>query len=850
MMQQYLKIKAENPELMLFYRMGDFYELFYDDAKRAAEMLDITLTARGKSSGQPIPMAGVPFHAAENYLARLIKKGVSVAICEQVSEVGAQKGPVERKVMRIVTPGTLTDESLLAESEEALLVAVCADASKAGLATLDMSSGRFVVTEADNDAQLQAELERLKPAEVLVEEDSRLARQLAHLPLTPRPAWQFEKRSAERNLTRHFGTRDLSGFGCDALTLAIGAAGCILNFVQETQRGQLAHISGLSVHKPSEYILLDPHSRRNLELTNSLSGNNDHSLLAVINRTTTSMGARRLRHWLNQPLRDHARINQRLDCVDLLQPAELNSTLREHLRQIGDIERILTRVQLNSVNPRELATLARSLKVLPELHAQLVNIDNQALHQLSAHVQPYPELTDLLSKAIVESPPVVIRDGGFIADGYDDELDQLRALSQNADAFLSELEERERKSSGITALKVGYNRVHGFYIETSRANADQVPAHYIRRQTLKASERYITPELKEYEDKVLSAREKSLAREKWLYNELIQQILPFASRLRGSSEAIASIDIYATFAERATELGWVRPHFTDQTGIEIVAGRHPVVEHLTSEPFVPNDLLLNPERRMLIVTGPNMGGKSTLMRQNALIVLLAHIGCPVPADSATIGPIDRIFTRIGASDDLSTGQSTFMVEMTEAANILHNATQHSLVLMDEIGRGTSTFDGLSLAWACAEYLSAQNRAMCLFATHYFELTELAELHSSIHNVHLDAVEHEGTIVFMHKAKSGPASKSYGLQVAQLAGIPAVAVDIARNKLQFLESEEAPRPQSPAADSENPIPQLDLFSAAPSPAVEYLNTLEPNDLSPREALDHLFELVELAGGQTG
>ena len=844
MMQQYLKIKADHPDTLLFYRMGDFYELFFDDAKNASQLLDITLTARGKASGQPIPMAGIPYHAAENYLARLVKKGVSVAICEQVGDVATTKGPVERKVVRIVTPGTLTDESLLAESEEALLAAVYEHQDRFALCTLDMSSGRFVLSEPADETEFMAELERTRPAEILVEEDSRLSRQLATYPLTPRPAWQFESRSATRNLTQHFGTRDLAGFGCDSATLAIGAAGCILNYVQETQRGQLAHITGLRMSNPAQYVTLDPASRRNLEITSSMSGNSDHSLFSVINQTCTSMGTRHLRHWVNQPLRDHAVLNQRLDCVDALQDEICNDRVRQALRQVGDIERILTRVQLGSVNPRELATLARSVAVFPELNEILGDTAGSALQQISDSITPLPDLCDLLESALVDTPPVVIRDGGVIAEGYDAELDELRGLSGNADAFLVDLEQRERASTGISTLKVGYNRVHGFYIETSRQAADQVPANYIRRQTLKSSERYITPELKEYEDKVLSAREKSLAREKWLYSELINRVTPFAGRLRTSSDAIAALDIFATFALRATGLGWVRPQFSESVGIDIASGRHPVVEHLTTEPFVPNDLLLNPQRSMLIVTGPNMGGKSTLMRQNALIVLLAHVGCPVPADSAIIGPVDRIFTRIGASDDLSSGQSTFMVEMTEAANILHNATPRSLVLMDEIGRGTSTFDGLSLAWACAEFLNRHNQAMCLFATHYFELTKLADQHDSIHNIHLDAVEHEGSIIFMHKAKAGPASKSYGLQVAQLAGLPAAALSIARSRLRVLESTPAAT-QAPPAQVPDAVPQLELFDTTVEPVVEYLLALDPDEMTPRQAMQHLFEMLDMA-----
>jgi len=632
----------------------------------------------------------------------------------------------------------------------------------------------------------------------------------------------------------------------------VGAAGCALHYVQETQRGNLSHITGLALADTSEFVILDPNSRRNLELTSSMTGNAKHSLLAVLNHTGTSMGTRLLRRWLHQPLRDHQALNDRLDRVATFIDGALEdhrNELRELLKGVGDIERILTRVQLRSVGPRELATLSRSLALLPELVTQCTSHAESAVPEsllaLVDALQPLPELTQLLRSAITESPPAVIRDGGFLADGYDQELDELRRLSTNADTFLQELETRERSSTGISTLKVGYNRVHGFYIETGRNQSEKIPAHYVRRQTLKAAERYITPELKEYEDKVLSAREKALAREKHLYSLLLEKIQPYGGRLRQVAVAVAELDVYLTFADRAVELRWTRPVFSADTGIEIDAGRHPVVEHLTTEPFVPNDLLLTPSRCMLLVTGPNMGGKSTFMRQNALIVLLSCIGCPVPANSATIGPIDRIFTRIGASDDLSSGQSTFMVEMSEAATILHNATPQSLVLMDEIGRGTSTYDGLSLAWSCAEYLVEKNQALCLFATHYFELTELAGVHAGIDNIHLDAIEHDGSIVFMHKAKTGAANRSYGLEVAKLAGLPQAALQTATQKLAALESHDqsAPPPAVDAAATAN-APQMDLFSPMSDALVDYVVALDPEQLTPRDALHHLFEIKSL------
>ena len=883
MMQQYLRIKADHPSTLLLYRMGDFYELFYDDAKQAAQVLDITLTARGKSSGSPIPMAGIPYHALDNYLARLVKQGLSVAICEQTGDVATSKGPVKREVVRIVTPGTLTDQALLAEQDEALLAAVVSGQQRLGLATLDMSSGRFTVIEPDNETALFAELERTSPAEILIDEDSALHPLLSGYHLTTRPPWHFDTDSATRNLASHFGTRDLSGFGAAPLDPSIAAAGSILNYVQETRRGNLRHITRLSVIDASGAIVIDANSRRNLELVHSLSGNRHHSLLAVINKTRTSMGSRALRRWLNQPLRDHKVLNTRLDLVDAIAQQQLTDDIRARLSSVGDLERILTRVQLDSVSPTELGTLREGLGVLPDLH-QLINaLPLSSEHSTIGSIAPCPEVWSTLTDALADQLPATTREGGFIRAGFDSELDELQSLSTNADEFLKNLENRERQATGITTLKVGYNRVHGFYIETSRASSDTVPAHYIRRQTLKSTERYITPELKEHEDRVLGAREKALAREKGLYQQLLNTLQPDIGRLRSVVDGLAELDILSTFTERAEALNWVRPEFSIEPGIDIHDGRHPVVEHLSNDPFVPNDLVLTQDRHMLLITGPNMGGKSTFMRQNALIVVLAHIGCRVPASRAIIGPIDRIFTRIGASDDLSSGQSTFMVEMTEAANILHNATPQSLVLMDEIGRGTSTFDGLSLAWACADHLSRVNQAMCLFATHYFELTDLEDSGHGVFNVHLDAIEHQGSIVFMHKAKAGPASKSYGLQVAELAGLPAPAIQFARARLVELEqhaSQSAQHHHSPnhAADTTHCTeprptesippsvkasamppavttdtksakpdnrPQLDLFAENDNTMKNYLLKLDPDTMTPREAQQHLYELWDLA-----
>ena len=795
-MRQYLAIKKDYPDTLLFYRMGDFYELFFADAQRAAEELDITLTARGKASGDPIPMAGVPYHAAEGYIARLIKRGIAVAICEQTGDVATSKGPVERKVVRVVTPGTLTDESLLEERHTALLVAVSRARTRSrselfGLASLDMASGEFEVQELASEEELIAELSRLQPAELLLADTPDTLRSLhQRLQLyNPQlyPDWHFSESSARDRLTHQFGTRDLSGFGCDKLTAGIGAAGAVLGYASDTQLGNLPHIHSLKLHKNDDFLNLDSQTRRNLEINTSLSGEEKHGLLAVVDSTRTSMGKRRLRQWLNQPLRAGTGLAERHRMVRAMRESENFKTVRELLQQVGDVERILTRVALYSVNPPELQTLKRSLGSLPELASVAQNLTQGIDVQDFPMPQPCPQVYELLDRAIIDSPPRLIRDGGVLQDDYDGELQDLRKLSSNQDEYLKDLEVREREASAIATLKVGYNRVHGFYIETSRAQGENVPDHYIRRQTLKSTERFITEELKEFEDKVLGAREKALAREKYLYQQLLETLSEHLPALKTASESLTLLDLYSNLAERAEMLDWVEPEFTDSARIEIVAGRHPVIEQLIDEPFVANDLVLDPERRLLLVTGPNMGGKSTFMRQAAIIVLMACCGSPVPARTCQLGPIDRIFTRVGASDDLASGQSTFMVEMSEAANILHNATAQSLVLMDEIGRGTSTFDGMSLAYACAEHLGTRNRALCLFSTHYFELTQLASAIEGIENIHLDAIEHEGKIVFLHKAKPGPASKSYGLQVARLAGLPAAVLANATARLRELET---------------------------------------------------------------
>jgi DNA mismatch repair protein MutS len=845
MMQQYLRIKQDHPHMLVFYRMGDFYELFFSDAEKAARLLDITLTKRGQSAGKPIPMAGVPYHAAEGYLARLVKLGESVAICEQIGDPATSKGPVERKVVRIVTPGTLTDEALLDERRENLLVAINESTDGFGLAALDVASGRFTLQQPADRESLRGELERLSPAEILLEEDSTLPDQLnLRGGITRRPLWHFDHDSAEQQLTKQFGTRDLGGFGCQDQPLAIGSAGCLLQYVEETQFTALPHIRGLRVERRDEHIVIDAATRRNLELVHSLSDQPQHTLAGILDRTATAMGSRMLRRWISQPLRDHSAVAERHAAIEELLQSQSYQALQEILQGIGDIERILSRVALKSARPRDLATLRDALGALPDLLPLLAQIDTSLIHALGEEIGEHPELHALLTRAIIPQPPMLIRDGGVLATGYDAELDELRGLSQNADQFLLDLESRERERSGIANLKVSYNRVHGYYIEISRGQSDKAPADYIRRQTLKGAERYITPELKKFEDQVLSARERALAREKLLYDQLLDQLGESLSPLQRCAEGLSSLDVLCDLAERAMSLNLVRPQLLDEVGIEIIDGRHPVVEQVSREPFVANSVSFDDSQRMLIITGPNMGGKSTFMRQIAIITLLAYAGSFVPAGAARLGPVDRIFSRIGASDDLAGGRSTFMVEMEETANILHNATDQSLVLMDEIGRGTSTFDGLSLAWACAVELATRLRAFTLFATHYFELTTLPEEYPGIGNLHLDAVEHGDSIVFLHAVRPGPANQSYGLQVATLAGVPKAVIQRARVRLRELE-------QNAQLHAELQQAQMPLFDSTPAEPAEskvetQLQEIDPDDLTPREALTALYRLKEMLG----
>lgn len=846
--QQYLRIKAEHPHTLLFYRMGDFYELFFDDARRGAELLDIALTSRGQANGAPIPMAGVPVHAVESYLARLLRAGESAAICEQIGDPATSRGPVEREVTRIVTPGTVTDEALLDERRENLVCAIHRRDDAFGIARLELSSGRFLCAELAGPEALAAELERLDPAEVLIPEDAETLAALAGRDKRSRverlPPWHFDEGAAVERLTAQFGTRDLSGFGCADAHLAVAAAGALLQYVQETQRAALPHVQGLRLERHEDAIVLDAVSRRNLELTGSLSGERGRALVDILDRTATPMGSRCLRRWLGRPLRDREHLRLRHHCVGTLMSAGVTDRLREALRSMGDMERVLSRVALRSARPRDLAQLGAALERLPALHEILAPLDSPLLAELREAIGEFPDTSAWLRGAIVEAPPALLRDGGVIATGYDAELDELRRLSSDADAFLRELEARERERTGVPALKVGYNRVHGYYIELGRTHAEKVPVEYRRRQTLKSAERYITDELKAFEDKILSARERALARERHLYAEMLDRLGEMLPSLQMCADGLARLDVLNTLAERAATLDYREPELVDTPGITITAGRHPVVEQTLEEPFVANDITLDEERRMLVITGPNMGGKSTLMRQTALIVLLAHMGSYVPAQRAVIGPVDRVFTRIGAADDLAGGRSTFMVEMVEAANILNNATPASLVLLDEIGRGTSTYDGLALAWACAAHLAGKVRAFTLFATHYFELTALPEEFDAVANVHLEAVEHAHRIVFLHRVRPGPANRSYGLQVAAIAGVPRSVIDAARAMLESLEAESHARGGSETRR------QMPLFEAAttepdpPDPLRALLARLEPDGMSPREALETLYKLKAL------
>ena len=850
MMQQYLRIKAEHPDVLLFYRMGDFYELFFADAGRASRLLDITLTARGQSGGAPIPMAGVPFHAVDQYLAKLVKLGETVAICEQIGDVATAKGPVERKVVRIVTPGTLTEAGLLDARQDSVLVALATDTHHTGIATLNLAAGRMTLLQVGH-ARVPAELQRLAPGEVLVAEDLResVAAQVG-VPVRGLPPWHFTPEHGQRSLQKQLGVHDLGAFGTDDVPLAVAACGALLSYAATTQQAPLHHVRNLLVERGSEFLRLDPATRRNLELIATLRGESAPTLLSLLDTAVTAGGGRMLRAWLGNPLRGHAGAEARhIAVAELLERRDLE-TLRAQLRGVVDIERIAARVALRSARPRDLSGLRDSLALLPGVADALEHYSAPLLDQARGGLHAPPEWHALLADAISAEPASALRDGGVIATGYDAELDELRAIQSDAGAFLLAMEERERARTGIFNLKVEFNRVHGFYIEVPNAQAAKVPDDYRRRQTLKNAERYITPELKTFEDKALSAQERALSREKMLFDALLDALAPAIADLQRAADALATLDVLSTFAERARVLDWRCPVFSSLPGIEIRGGRHPVVEAQVDN-FVANDTELNAQaRRLVIVTGPNMGGKSTYMRQTAVIVLLACIGSFVPAASATIGPIDAIYTRIGAADDLAGGRSTFMVEMTEAAAILNAATPQSLVLIDEIGRGTSTFDGLALARAIARHLAIKNQCLTLFATHYFELTALAKELPACVNAHFDAAEFRNEqgqqIVFLHEVAAGPASRSYGLQVARLAGVPGETVRQAQKYLSALEENDATR--SPQSDLFAAVAATDDAETAPPPPgheiLDRLRATDPDTMSPREALDALYALKKL------
>ena len=846
LMRQFFAAKAEHPDVLLFFRMGDFYELFFDDARTAARLLDITLTQRGNSAGQPIPMAGVPHHAAEGYLARLVALGESVAICEQIGDPATSKGIVERKVVRIVTPGTVTDEALLDERRDTLLLAISRGKHGYGLAWADLASGRLRANEVVGEDALEAELARLQPAETLLaDEDGWPACALESRGLRRRAPWLFDADSGRRQLLQFFAVHDLTAFGLDERPLAIAAAAAVLGYIEETQKQRLPHLRSIALETSSEAIAMNAATRRHLELDSRVDGDVKATLLGVLDSTVTPMGGRLLRRWLHRPLRDRRVVGERHHAVQTLIEHRADDALREAFRSLGDMERILSRVALRSARPRDLSTLRDGLSLLPAVREILAPLDSPRLAALHAELGEHDVTAHALRSAIVAQPPLLARDGGVIADDYDVELDELRRLSTNADQFLIDLEAREREATGIANLKVGYNRVHGYFIEISKGQSDRAPVHYTRRQTLTGAERYITEELKGFEDKVLSARERALAREKLLYDGVLDALNTVLEPLRRCALALSELDVLAGFAERAQALDWNKPLLRDAPGIRIERGRHPVVEALRDAPFEPNDLVFDDATRMYVITGPNMGGKSTFMRQNALIVLLACIGSFVPAAKAELGPIDRILTRIGAGDDLARGQSTFMVEMSETAYILHHATEESLVLMDEIGRGTSTYDGLALADAVARQLASANRSYTLFATHYFELTALAEPGSGIANLHLDAVEHGEALVFMHAVRPGPANRSFGLQVAALAGLPKAALQQARTRLAELEAQSRDAPHVPLSAAALDQPQQFGLFAPSSAALDALAGIDPDELTPKQALEALYRLKALA-----
>ncbi|MGL5742901.1 MAG: DNA mismatch repair protein MutS [Legionella sp.] len=835
MMQQYLRIKSEYPDMLLLYRMGDFYELFFDDAKRASHILDLTLTHRGQSAGKPIPMAGVPYHAIENYLARLIKKGESVAICEQIGDPATSKGPVERQVTRIITPGTVTDEALLDAKKDNLLVAIHQQKQKIGLAWVELSSGRFHLMELAEKNQLIAELTRLQPAELLIHESSPVEEYCLNFPVKPRPGWEFSRDSAQKLLCEQFVVSNLAAFGEQEHPTALVAAGALLAYLHTTQKQALPHLTTITLEHTQDYLQLDASTQKHLELFENISCGHENSLLSILDKTASAMGGRLLKRWLGRPLKQHRCIQERQQSISEIMRLQQDVALHQLLRQTCDVERIVSRIALKSARPRDLVALGNTLTILPELNAFLHANQSTLTEQIKKCIKPLPELQQLITSAIIENPPVLIRDGGVIAPGFDEELDELQMLSTRANEKLLHLEQAEKQRTGLSTLKFGFNNVHGYYIELSKSQSDKAPTHYHRKQTLKNVERYITPELKHFEEKVLSAQVKALAREKWLYENLLIEIQHNINELSQLAQALAQLDVLTTLAERAQSFNWCCPKLVPESRMSIQAGRHPVIEHLLQEHFITNDLDLKPSQNILLITGPNMGGKSTYMRQTALIVLLAYIGSFVPATAVTLGPIDRIFTRIGASDDLASGRSTFMVEMTETAQILRHATHESLVLIDEIGRGTSTYDGMSLAYASCVYLATSIKAYTLFSTHYFELTDLPQQWPCIRNVHLQASVDSGRIIFLYRVEPGQANRSYGLEVAALAGIPAEVLKNARTYLNQVQQNHVPVT----------IQEQTLASPQPQSAVlRELAQIDPDQLSAKEALDLIYRLKSI------
>ena len=845
MMQQYLNIKAEHADKLVFYRMGDFYELFFDDAIEAAKLLDITLTTRGQISGEPIKMAGVPYHAVEQYLAKLVKLGKSVAICEQIGEPVAGK-VVERKVVRIITPGTLTDSALLEDKQPNRIAALAVLKKQTALAWAALESGEFKAKIIHAD-QLADELARLQVAELLAPNDFRLPENIAaQTSITRLNNWQFAPDTAFTLLTQYFGSQDLSAYGMQPENhpAAIAAAGALLNYLKITQSQLPPHLDAITLEQENQYIALDAATRRNLEITTTLSGKKAPTLFSTLDNCATHMGSRLLAQWLHHPLRNRDHIQARLDAVAALLASEQN--LSGSLKTIADLERIAARIALGSARPRDLSALRDSLLALATFRLP----QSPLLQTLGDSFPATATIAEHLQRALLPEPSVWLKDGNIINHGYHAELDELRHLHTHGSETLRQMEEQERQNTGIGSLKLEYNRVHGFYIELSKAQAEHAPAHYQRRQTLKNAERFITPELKAFEDKYLAAQERSLALEKQLYDELLRHLQAHLPQIQRSARAAATLDVLNSFAHTARSQNYTRPQFTDHSSLHIQNGRHPVVEQQVQH-FTPNHTQLTPSRRLTLLTGPNMGGKSTYMRQVALIALLAHTGSYVPAEAATIGTIDQIHTRIGASDDLAGNRSTFMVEMSETAYILHHATPQSLVLMDEVGRGTSTFDGLALAQAIAEHLISKNQSLTLFATHYFELTRLPENHPSAFNMHLSALEQGQDIVFLHHIEAGPAEKSYGIAVAKLAGLPTAALKSARRHLAALEEQAADRQLNLFATADNDANDDDSddnpahHPAIPHPIAEKLRHIHPDDLTARAALDLVYELKKLA-----